>query len=113
MLTVADPRGKFKAVPEPKITQVNEKIATPRQEIQRLNTRMMHGARQGGEASSEKSSIQKPEPGRSNPRVLTNHLPIAQLPGFSQGGGTARVTAAASMKAVSSMPFATAEKRQR
>jgi hypothetical protein len=60
MLTVADPRGKFKAVPEAKITQVNEKIATPRQEIQRLNTRMMHGARQGGEASSEKSSIQKP-----------------------------------------------------
>ena len=35
MLTVADHRGKFKAVPEAKITQVNEKIAALRQEIQR------------------------------------------------------------------------------
>jgi uncharacterized small protein (DUF1192 family) len=35
MLTVADHRGKSKAVPEAKITQVNEKIATLRQEIQR------------------------------------------------------------------------------
>lgn len=52
MLTVADHRGKFKAVPEAKITQVNEKIATLRQEIRRLNAlnaRMMHGARQDGE----------------------------------------------------------------
>ena len=32
MPTVADHRGKFKAVPEPKITQVNERIATQRQE---------------------------------------------------------------------------------
>jgi hypothetical protein len=32
MLTVADPRGKFKAVPEAKITQVHEQIATLRRE---------------------------------------------------------------------------------
>jgi hypothetical protein len=71
MLTVADPRGKFKAVPDAKITQVNEKFATLRQEIQRLNVlnaRMMHGARQDGEASSEKRSIQKPGARQQQPR---------------------------------------------
>src|SRR6266478_2209406 len=102
MVTVADHRSKFKAVPEAKITQVNEKVATLRQDIQRLNglnAQMMHGARQGG----EKSSIQKLGARQQQPRGSTNHLPIAQLPGCSQGGGTARVTAAASMKAVSSI----------
>jgi uncharacterized small protein (DUF1192 family) len=116
MLTVADHRGKSKAVPEAKITQVNEKIATLRQEIQRLdalNRRMMHGARQTARHHPRSAQYRSRVPGSNNPGVLTSHLPIAQLPGFSQGGGTARVTAAASMKAVSSIPFATAEMRQR
>ena len=45
MLTVADHRGKFKAVPEAKITQVNEKIATLRQEIQPERTERPDDAR--------------------------------------------------------------------
>jgi hypothetical protein len=41
------------------------------------------------------------------------HFPIAQVPGLSQGAGTGRVVAAASMEAGPSIPLTMAETRQR
>jgi uncharacterized small protein (DUF1192 family) len=115
----ADRQGE--AVPKAKVTRVNEKMAKLRQEIQRLNAlnaQMIHGA-SGSLATAawrrgiirEELNTEAGSPAATTPG--SGHLPIAQVPGFSQGAGTARVTAAASMKAGSSIPFATAEMRQR
>jgi hypothetical protein len=41
------------------------------------------------------------------------HWPTAQVPGFSQGAGTGRVVAAASLEAGPSIPFTIAETRRR